>query len=131
MRLIEKLFPAGCALNRLAKTCDVCLNMISEYKRNYNNDLLLDAAWLYVYGVEKSIEKWNWNPFKVKIIVPNHPEIGRVPIDNFFVLIMVQLHVLGEMAGINKQIDVLLNDESVFQHHSYRISQELKEKLKP
>ena len=125
------IFPAGTALNRLAKTCDICLNMISEYQRNRNVDLLLDVAWLYVYGIEKSLEKWNWNPFTAKIIVPNHPEIGRVPIDTVITIIAIQLYTLGEMAGIKEQIDEILNDDSTFLHNSCRISEKLKEKLKP
>lgn len=125
------IFPAGTALNRLAKTCDICLNMISEYQRNRNVDLLLDVAWLYVYGIEKSLEKWNWNPFTAKIIVPNHPEIGRVPIDTVITIITIQLYTLGEMAGIKEQIDKILNDDSTFLHNSCRISEKLKEKLKP
>lgn len=125
------IFPAGTALNRLAKTCDICLNMISEYQRNRNVDLLLDVAWLYVYGIEKSLEKWNWNPFTAKIIVPNHPEIGRVPIDTVITIITIQLYTLGEMAGIKEQIDEILNDDSTFLHNSCRISEKLKEKLKP
>lgn len=131
MGLLKMIFPAGTALNRLAKTCDICLNMISEYQRNRNVDLLLDVAWLYVYGIEKSLEKWNWNPFTAKIIVPNHPEIGRVPIDTVITIITIQLYTLGEMAGIKEQIDKILNDDSTFLHNSCRISEKLKEKLKP
>lgn len=67
MGFFKTRFSAGLALNRLAKTCDECLRCIERYRLTNNFDEIIKAAWLYTYGIQNSLEKWNFNPISAKI----------------------------------------------------------------
>ena len=72
MGFFGKLFSAGPAMNRLAKACDETLNCLRRFDISGDKDELYKAAWIFTYGVQMSLEKWNWNPFTTKVFIPNH-----------------------------------------------------------
>lgn len=81
MGFFGKLFSAGPAMNRLAKACDETLNCLRRFDFTGDKDELYKAAWIFTYGVQMSLEKWNWNPFTTKVFIPNHPEFGRIALN--------------------------------------------------
>lgn len=132
MGLFSKLLPRGSALHRLAQTCDECLNCIKEYEQEKNSNELRKAAWLFKYGVSDSIEKWNWNPFTIKIIIPNHPEIGgRIILDKIVMYITCIIYAYAEEEHISQEIGEILDGNTPFNFYSYLIPTKLKNKLNP
>ncbi len=122
----------GFALNRLAKTCKECLDFIIMFKLSKNNDYLIIAAWLYVYGIQSSLEKWGWNPFSVKIYIPNYQHCGRLSLYAAILIILSQISKLSKNDPLLQEtINNIINDDKTFIEYSSQNPYELKKKLKP
>lgn len=131
MGFFKSLFSAGPALNRLAKTADVCLNCISTFQITGESDELKKAAWLFVYGIEGSIEKWHWNPITAKVFIPNHQGLGRLNINQVMIIIISKLKNASSNTTIENTIFDILEGGDVFSKYSFLVSEEVKSKLQP
>ena len=107
MGLFNRLFTAGLALNRLAKACDETLNCIRRFNFSGDKDELYKAAWIFTYGVQMSLEKWNWNPFTTKIFI--HPEPGRITLNQTVILVLGSIaresKIIGEKDTVKSVLD--------------------------
>jgi hypothetical protein len=131
MGFLHDIFTAGPALNRLAKTCDECLNCIYRYKLNNDFDEIIKCTWLFRYGVLDSLEKWNWNPMSAKICIPNHMELGRIPVNQ---AILIILNFISRIVDEDEESDIIkdiLAKGECFYEYDYLCSVEMKNKLKP
>lgn len=131
MGFFGTLLSSGPALNRLAKTVDECLNCLARFKYTDDNDELYKVAWLFVYGIQNSIIKWHWTADTLKVYVPNHPEIGRRPLNQIIMVLLNKLAKESEEAGIDEIISDIIQEGPAYKEFSYLISEDLKNKLKP
>jgi hypothetical protein len=131
MGFFNRLFTAGPALNRLAKTCDECLNCISRYKYSSDFDEIIKCAWLYTYGIQNNLEKWNWNPLSTQIFIPNHQELGRVSINQAVMFIVGSISKFADAQGESDLIEDIIEEGESFRKYEYLCSVDLKNKLKP
>lgn len=131
MSIFGGLFSAGIALKRLAHTVDECLNCLNRCVASDDEKELYKAAWLYVFGISDSCEKWGWNPFSTKIFIPNHSSLGRVTISHASVMVLAKLTGLSKQYGVEKTVSAILEGKEEFQDHEYLVSSSLKEKLTP
>lgn len=131
MGFIKKLLTAGPAMNRLAKTCSKCLDCIRLYDNNLDFDYIITAAWLYTYGIQNSLEKWGWNPITAKIIIPGYSQLGRVSLHEAIIVILSKIKTIAEENDQIEIIDDIMDEGKLYNHYSYMISTELKNKLKP
>ena len=131
MGFFKTLLSAGPALNRLAKTCNECLNCIEHYRLTNNFDEIIKAAWLYTYGIQNSLEKWNFNPFSAKIFIPNHQNLGRIPINPAVFIILGYISKEAKEWGREELITEIIEMGSAYFKYDYLCSMELKNRLKP
>ena len=131
MGFFNKLFSAGLALNRLAKACDETLNCLRRFNFSRDKDELYKAAWIFTYGVQMSLEKWNWNPFTTKIFIPNHPEMGRIALNQAIFLILGTIDQESKEIGEEDTINSIIEGEECFHNYEYLISQNIKSKIHP
>ena len=131
MGFFGKIFSAGLAMNRLAKTFDECFNALRRYNYSYDEDELYRSMWLFVFGVQGSIEKWNWNPFTTSIYIPNHIELGHITINQAIMLFMGNITQNAQICGIDGEILYMIDNDEAFNRHSYLVSIDLKNKLQP
>ena len=131
MGFFNRLFTAGLALNRLAKACDETLNCLRRFNFSGDEDELYKAAWIFTYGVQMSLEKWNWNPFTTKIFIPNHPQLGRIALSQAAILILDSIARESEKIGEKDTVNSIIDGEEGFHKYEYLIPSSLKSKLKP
>lgn len=131
MGFFGKLFSAGPAMNRLAKACDETLNCLRRFDFSGDKDELYKAAWIFTYGVQMSLEKWNWNPFTTKVFIPNHPEFGRIALNQVVILILGSLARESKTIGEEGTIKSILDGEDGFNKYEYLVSQNMKSKIQP
>ena len=131
MGFFNRLFTAGHALNRLAKACDETLNCLRRYNFSGDKDELYKAAWIFTYGVQMSLEKWNWNPFTTKIFIPNHHELGRIALNQAAILILGSIARESEKIGEEDTVNSIIDGEDGFQKYEYLVSQSIKSKIQP
>lgn len=131
MGFFNKIFTAGTALNRLAKACDEAINCLRRFEFSGDKDELYKAAWIFTFGVQMSLEKWNWNPFTAKIYIPNHPELGRIALNQAIILIMGAIVRESEKIGEEDTIQSIIDGEGGFNKYEYLISQKIKSKIQP
>lgn len=131
MGFFKKLFTAGPALNRLACACDEAMNCLKRYNFSGDRDELYKAAWIFTYGFQMSLEKWNWNPMTAKIYVPNHFELGRVTLHQIAVLILSSIVRESKKAGEEETINSILDGKYGFHKYEYLVSQNIKSKIRP
>lgn len=131
MGFFNRLFTAGSALNRLAKACDETLNCLRRFNFSGDKDELYKAAWIFTYGVQMSLEKWNWNPFTTKIFIPNHPELGRIALNQAAILILGSIARESEKIGEEDTVNSILEGEDGFHKYEYLVSQSIKSKIQP
>lgn len=125
------MLSAGFAMNRIAKSFKECFDCIAMYRVSGDSDELLKSAWIYTYGVQNSLEKWNFNPFTAKIYVPDYPQLGRCTIDHLLMMYISSMTQLGIQAGVTDIIDKIVDGGDVFNQYSYLISATMKDKLRP
>ena len=130
MGFFTKLFTAGPAFNRLAKACDETLNCLTRYKFSRDKDDLYKAAWIFTYGVQMSVDKWHWNPF-TKIYIPNHPEFGRVVLNQIGIILIGSIAEESKKIGEEETIKSIIDGEDGFHKYEYLISQSIKSKIQP
>ena len=118
-------------MNRLAKTFDETLNCLRRFDFSADKDELYKAAWIFTYGVQMSLEKWNWNPFTTKIFIPNHPELGRVALNQVVILILGSIARVSKIIGEEGTIKSILDGEDGFNKYEYLVSQNMKSKIQP
>ena len=131
MGFFGKLFSAGPAMNRLAKACDETLNCLRRFDFNIIKDELYKAAWIFTYGVQMSLEKWNWNPFTTKVFIPNHPEFGRIALNQVVILILGSIARESKIIGEEGTIKSILDGDDGFNKYEYLVSQNMKSKIQP
>ena len=131
MGFFNKLFTAGPALNRLAKACDETMNCLRRFNYSGDKDELYKAAWIFTYGVQMSLEKWNWNPFTTKIFIPNHPELGRIALNQAVILILSSIAQESEKIGDKDTVNSIIKGKDGFHRYEYLVSQNLKSKIQP
>lgn len=131
MGFFGKLFSAGPAMNRLAKACDETLNCLRRFDISGDKDELYKAAWIFTYGVQMSLEKWNWNPFTTKVFISNHPEFGRIALNQVVILILGSLTRESKIIGEESTIKSILDGEDGFNKYEYLVSQNMKSKIQP
>ena len=131
MGFFGKLFSAGPAMNRLAKACDETLNCLRRFDFTGDKDELYKAAWIFTYGVQMSLEKWNWNPFTTKVFIPNHPEFGRIALNQVVILILGSIARESKIIGEEGTIKSILDGDDGFNKYEYHVSQNMKSKIQP
>lgn len=131
MGFFKTIFSAGPALNRLAKTCDECLRCIERYRLTNNFDEIIKAAWLYTYGIQNSLEKWNFNPISAKIFIPNHQNLGRITIYQAVLIILGYISKEAKEWGREELITEIIEMDSAYFKYDYLCSMKLKKRLKP
>lgn len=131
MGFFNRLFTAGPALHRLAKAYDETLNCLRRFSFSGDKDELYKAAWIFTYGVQMSLEKWNWNPFSTKIFIPHHPELGRIALNQAVILILGSIVRESEKIGEEDTINSIIDGEDGFHQYEYLISQDIKSKIHP
>ena len=131
MGFFKTIFSAGPALNRLAKTCDECLRCIERYRLTNNFDEIIKAAWLYTYGIQNSLEKWNFNPISAKIFIPNHQNLGRITIHQAVLIILGYISKEAKEWGREELITEIIEMDSAYFKYDYLCSMKLKNRLKP
>lgn len=131
MGFFKTIFSAGPALNRLAKTCDECLRCIERYRLTNNFDEIIKAAWLYTYGIQNSLEKWNFNPISAKIFIPNHQNLGRITIYQAVFIILGYISKEAKEWGREELITEIIEMDSAYFKYDYLCSMKLKKRLKP
>lgn len=131
MGFFGRLFSAGPALNRVAKTFDECFNALRRYDVTSDKNELRRAMWLFVYGVQGSLEKWHWNPYSASIYIPNHMELGRIKMYQAIMLFMDNISQRAQSCGMDEEITSMIDDEDVLNCYSTLVSRELKNKLEP
>lgn len=131
MGFFGKLFSAGLAMNRLAKACDETLNCLRRFDFTGDKDELYKAAWIFKYGVQMSLEKWNWNPFTTKVFIPNHPEFGRIALNQVVILILGSIARESKIIGEEGTIKSILDGDDGFNKYEYLVSQNMKSKIQP
>ena len=131
MGFFKTIFSAGPALNRLAKTCDECLRCIERYRLTNNFDEIIKAAWLYTYGIQNSLEKWNFNPISAKIFIPNHQNLGRITIYQAVLIILGYISKEAKEWGREELITEIIEMDSADFKYDYLCSMKLKKRLKP
>jgi hypothetical protein len=131
MGFFGKLFSAGPAMNRLAKACDETLNCLRRFDFTGDKDELYKAAWIFTYGVQMSLEKWNWNPFTTKVFIPNHPEFGRIALNQVVILILGSIARESKIIGEEGTIKSILDGDDGFNKYEYLVSQNMKSKIQP
>lgn len=131
MGFFKTIFSAGPALNRLAKTCDECLRCIERYRLTNNFDEITKAAWLYTYGIQNSLEKWNFNPISAKIFIPNHQNLGRITIYQAVLIILGYISKEAKEWGREELITEIIEMDSAYFKYDYLCSMKLKKRLKP
>lgn len=131
MGFFNILFTAGPALNRLAKACDETLNCLRRFNFSEDKDDLYKAAWIFTYGVQMSVEKWNWNPFTTKIFIPNHPELGRIDLNQAVILILGTIARESKKIGAEDTVKSIINGDDGFHKFEYLVSQNIKSIIKP
>lgn len=131
MGIFNRLFTAGPALNRLAKACDETLNCLRRFNISGDKDELYKAAWIFTYGVQMSLEKWNWNPFTTKLFIPNHPELGRIALNQAAILILGSISRESKKIGEEDSINSIIDGEDGFHQFEYLVSQNIKSKIQP
>ena len=115
----------------MAKTFDECFNSIRRYSITHDSDELFLAMWLFTYGIQGSIEKWHWNPYSTAIYIPNHMELGRIPINQAILIFMSSIMKYANNLGIEDELTELMETGKIFHEKSYLCSTELKNKIKP
>lgn len=131
MGFFGKLFSAGPAMNRLAKACDETLNCLRRFDFTGDKDELYKAAWIFTYGVQMSLEKWNWNSFTTKVFIPNHPEFGRIALNQVVILILGSIARESKIIGEEGTIKSILDGDDGFNKYEYLVSQNMKSKIQP
>ena len=131
MGFFNRLFTAGPALNRLAKAWDETLNCLRRFNFAGDKDELYKAAWIFTYGVQMSLEKWNWNPFTTKIYLPNHFELGRITLHQVAFSLLGSIARESEKIGEEDTVNSIIDGEEGFHKYEYLIPSSLKSKLKP
>ena len=131
MGFLGKIFSAGPAMNRLAKACDETLNCLRRFNFSGDKDELYKAAWIFTYGVQMSLEKWNWNPFTTKIFIPNHPELGRIVLNQAIILILGSIARESKIIGEEDTVKSILDGEDGLHKYEYLVSQNMKSKIQP
>lgn len=126
MGFFKTIFSAGPALNRLAKTCDECLRCIERYRLTNNFDEIIKAAWLYTYGIQNSLEKWNFNPISAKIFIPNHQNLGRITIYQAVLIILGYISKEAKEWGREELITEIIEMDSAYFKYDYLCSMKLK-----
>lgn len=126
MGFFKTIFSAGPALNRLAKTCDECLRCIERYRLTNNFDEIIKAAWLYTYGIQNSLEKWNFNPISAKIFIPNHQNLGRITIHQAVLIILGYISKEAKEWGREELITEIIEMDSAYFKYDYLCSMKLK-----
>jgi hypothetical protein len=131
MGFLKKLFTAGTALNRLAKACDETLNCLARYNLIGDKDDLYKAAWIFTYGVQMSLEKWHWNPFTTKIFIPNHPEFGRILLNQIVVILLGNIAKESANIGEEEIINSIIDGDEGFRRYEYLVPLSLKSRIQP
>lgn len=131
MGFLKKLFTAGPALNRLAKACDETLNCLARYNLIGDKDDLYKAAWIFTYGVQMSLEKWHWNPFTTKIFIPNHPEFGRILLNQIVVILLGNIAKESANIGEEEIINSIIDGDEGFRRYEYLVPLSLKSRIQP
>jgi hypothetical protein len=131
MGFLKNLFTAGPALNRLAKACDETLNCLARYNLIGDKDDLYKAAWIFTYGVQMSLEKWHWNPFTTKIFIPNHPEFGRILLNQIVVILLGNIAKESANIGEEEIINSIIDGDEGFRRYEYLVPLSLKSRIQP
>lgn len=130
MGILSDIFRGGPALNRLAKACDESLNCLLRYDLTKEKDEIYRAAWIFTFGVQMSVDKWHWKPL-TKIYIPNHPELGRLPLAQAGMLILRNVAERARKIGEEEEIKSIINGENAFVEYAKLVSSAIKTKIHP
>lgn len=131
MGLLHKIISAGPAFSRMGKAFDECLQNIALCRITHNVDNLYKAAWIYFYGIQGSLEKWNWQSLRAKILIPNYIEIGRITLNQAILLTLKQIYDLAAILQVESIVTDIIKGGIMYQEKSYLISQYTKDKIRP